>query len=105
VDRLEVTYSKLLRYVAGNSLYQVSRVHDSVDLVFTADFPEAESHSRGEPARVIFHGRLVGEKVVFDRVQVDEGDRLLRRTLVTPYTLTRHGLSSSRKTIRVLMSV
>jgi len=79
VDRLEVSYNKLLRYVAGNSLYQVSRVHDSVDLVFTADFPEAESHSRGEPARVIFHGRLVGEKVVFDRVQVDEGDRLVTK--------------------------
>ncbi|PSO09174.1 hypothetical protein B9Q04_01710 [Candidatus Marsarchaeota G2 archaeon BE_D] len=79
MDRLEVTYSKLLRYVAGNSLYQVSLIHDSVDLVFTADFPEAESHSRGEPARVIFHGRLVGEKVVFDRVQVDEGDRLVTK--------------------------
>ncbi|MEM0119835.1 MAG: hypothetical protein QW514_03820 [Thermoprotei archaeon] len=79
MDRLEISYNKLLKYVAGNSLYQVLRIHDRVDLIFTADFPEAESHSQGEPARIVFHGRLVGDKVVFDNVQVDEGDRIVTK--------------------------
>ncbi len=77
MDKLEVSYRKLLNYVSGNTLYKVLRVNDNVDLVFTADFPEAESHSRGEPARIVFYGKLVGERVVFEKVVVDEGEKLM----------------------------
>lgn len=76
MDRLEVTYKKLLKYIAGNSLYQISQVDGGVYLVFAADFPEAEAHSRGEPVRVVFRGRLEGEKVVFESVQVFEGEKV-----------------------------
>lgn len=79
MSKLEVTYKKLAKYVAGNPLYQLTRVDDGVYLVFTADFPEAEAHSKGDPARVVFRGRLVGEKVVFESVQIYEGESVIAK--------------------------
>jgi hypothetical protein len=78
---MEVTYSKLVRYIKENRLYQLLRNGESVDLVFVPDFPEAEAHSNGEPVRIIMHGKIKGDKLFFDAIQVDEGGILKRKDL------------------------
>jgi hypothetical protein len=78
---LQVTYSKLIKYVGENKLYQLFRSGEFIDLVFVPDFPEAEAHSNGEPVRIIMHGRLDGDKLLFDNIQVDEGGVLKQKDL------------------------
>ncbi len=70
---LQVNYTKLVRYVERNPLYQLTKLGDEVELVFVPNFPEAEAHSGGETTLVVMHGRLSGGTLIFDSIKVETG--------------------------------
>jgi hypothetical protein len=72
MQELKVTLSKLLKYTNENKLFQVSQNGSELNLVFVPNFPEAEAHSRGEPVRIIMKGKVKEDKVVFEKIYVDE---------------------------------
>jgi hypothetical protein len=76
--KLQVTYSKLKKYIDQLGGYDLSRDKNSITLSFAPAFPEAlEKGSEDHPVpRVIMHGKLVKGKLTFDSVEIEEDHNL-----------------------------
>jgi|GEM_PF-580137 hypothetical protein len=80
--KLQVTYSKLLKYTLENKFYEVEESNGNVNIIFSPNFPEAEAHSQGESVRIIMRGKLSGSKLVFEHIFVDDGSGIKEKDMI-----------------------
>ena len=78
MPKLQVTFSKLKKYIEQQGGYDLDQEHDNVTLTFVPAFPEAlEKGWEGvPPPRVIMHGVLVNSLLIFDSVEIEEDHKL-----------------------------
>lgn len=69
---LSVTLSKLKKYVKEQGGYDLFELGNEVTLTFVPSFPEALEKSDGASPRIIMHGKVVGNAVVFEKIEVEE---------------------------------
>jgi hypothetical protein len=76
--KLHVSYTKLKKYIEQQGGYDLDQEKDAVTLSFVPAFPEAlEKGCEGSsPPRVIMHGRLTGDLLVFDSVEIGQDQEL-----------------------------
>lgn len=79
--RLQVTYSKLLKYTHENRFYEIEEKDGNVSIIFSPNFPEAVAHSQGETVRVIMKAKLEGDKLVFEHIFVDDGSGIREKDM------------------------
>lgn len=85
MPKLQVTFSKLKKYVDQQGGYDLDQKDNEVTLSFVPAFPEAlDKGWEDNPApRVIMHGKLVKGLLTFDLVEVEEEHRLRTKDLET----------------------
>ena len=85
MPKLQVTFSKLKKYVDEQGGYDLEQEDDKVTLSFVPAFPEAlEKGWEDNPTpRVIMHGKLVEGLFIIDLVEVEEEHKLRTKDLET----------------------
>jgi hypothetical protein len=83
--KLQVSLSKLQKYAEQQGGYDIELSGDELTLSFVPAFPEAleKSSDNNAPPRVIMHGRVLEEFVVFNLVQVEQDGAMQEKDLET----------------------
>lgn len=78
LPKLEVTFSKLKKYVNQQGGYDLEERAGDVTLSFVPAFPEALEKGWEDscPPRVIMHGTIQHDKIAFNRVQVEQDNHI-----------------------------
>jgi hypothetical protein len=72
IDDLSVTFAKLKHYAEEQGGYDLYENAGEIVLTFVPSFPEALEKSDGASPRIMMHGRLQANKVIFEKVLVEE---------------------------------
>jgi hypothetical protein len=78
LPKLQVTFSKLKKYIEQQGGYDLEQKDDTVTLSFVPAFPEAleKGWEGSPPPRVIMHGQLLKGLLTFNSVEVEEDHKL-----------------------------
>ncbi|MGI0091636.1 MAG: hypothetical protein ACREBS_08005 [Nitrososphaerales archaeon] len=71
-EKPKVTFEKLQRYAREHGGYDLSNRGDDIILSFVPDFPEAVEKGDSTPPRATLFGKLMGDKVEFDHVEIED---------------------------------
>jgi hypothetical protein len=80
LSNLRVSLDKLQRYAKNQGGYEIYVDDDCVTLSFVPVFPEALEKGDSPPPRVVMTGRIVGGKVDFQKVEIEDGSTSIERT-------------------------
>ena len=72
MPELDVTFSKLERFCKENGSFDLTVQNKTVLLSFAPTFPEAVEKGDSFPPKVMMTGSLVGDKVEFYRIEIED---------------------------------
>ena len=79
--KLSVSLQKLEKYAKNQGGYDIFIDKDVVMLSFVPVFPEVLAKGDSSPPRVVMTGKLVGGRVDFQKVEIEEGSSSTERNL------------------------
>ena len=84
MTELSVTLSKLRKYCKNNGSFDLEIKSGKVTLSFVPSFPEAQEKGikDSSPPRISMFGSLVGNKVIFDKVEIEDSNGTIEKPIL-----------------------